>query len=121
MLYPEGTKVLVKPDTPEEITKGGLIVPEMVRDKQQHAITRGEIVALGPHAEVYFGEDIEGVVKRKAKPGDKCMFVQYAGSSFKWGEKREEYRFLQDQDIVCYIDDSETDPEMPDTRKPMVK
>jgi len=121
MIYPEGTKVIVIPDEVEEMTKGGLFVPDTVRGEQQHAVTRGEVHALGPDAEVYFSNDAEGDEKHAAKPGDRVMFVKFAGASLRKDEngKRVEYRILQDHDIVCLIPDAGT--EMPDTRKPMVK
>lgn len=122
MIYPTGTKVLVKPDTAEEMTSGGLHIPETVREKQQHAITRGHIVSIGPSAEIYVCEegDGTGVTKRAAKPGDRCMFVKYAGAMFRYEGSRDEYRILQDVDIVCCIDEQEKEP-MPDSRKPMVE
>lgn len=121
MIYPTGTKVLVRPDTASEMTRGGLHIPETVREQQQHAITRGHIVALGPLAEVHVCDenDLTGVTKRAAKPGDRCMFVKYAGAMFRAGESRDEYRILQDVDIVCCLSGDE-DNEMPDTRRPMV-
>jgi len=122
MIYPTGTKVVVKPDTAEEITKGGIYVPDTVRENQQHAITRGHIVAIGPSAEIYICErnDHTGITKRQAIPGDRCMFVKYAGAMFRIEGSRDEYRILQDVDIVCCLDGNEKEP-MPDTRKSMVK
>ena len=119
MLYPEGTKVIVKPDTVESMSKGGIHIPDMVQNAQQTAATRGELVALGPLADVSFSEDMEGVTKRNARPGDRCLFAKFGGSSIRYGKEREEYRILQDQDIICYIDDDEK--EEPVARISMVK
>jgi len=121
MIRPEGTKVVVIPDQTEEITKGGIYVPDTVRENQQQAVTRGTLYALGPLADVYFSDDEDGIEKHKAKPGDRVMYVKYAGANLKRreGNKYVEYRILQDQDIVCFYTDEESD--MPDTRKPMVK
>ena len=119
MLYPEGTKVLVKPDTVADMTDGGLHIPDSVQDTRQVAATRGEIVGLGPLAEVKFSEDLEGISKRNAKPGDRCIFAKYGGSSIRFGADREEYRILLDQDIICFIDDDEK--EEPVSRISMVK
>ena len=123
MLYPEGTKVVVKPDTIEEMTKGGLFVPDTVRDQHQHSVTRGVLIALGPSADVKFCEegDFTGVSKREAVVGDRVMFVKFAGASLRLEEGRDrvEYRILQDADIVCYIDSDEVDN--PDARVRLVK
>ena len=115
MLYPEGTKVVIKPDTVDEITKGGLIVPESVRDGMQVAVTRGFIHAIGPDADVKF-LDADGV-KENGKVGDRVMFSKFAGASLRI--EGVEYRILQDQDIACKIEVS--DEKLPDTRKSMVK
>ena len=119
MLYPSGYKVLVKPDTVEAISGGGIIIPDVAQNSRQIASTRGVIVALGPLADVKFSDDLDGDEKHKAKPGDRCMFVKYSGSSIKYGPEREEYRFIVDEDIICYIDDDEK--EEPVARISMVK
>jgi chaperonin GroES len=121
MLYPEGNKVLVKPDTAEEVSKGGIIIPDSVQDSHQTAITRGVIVAVGPHAETCFCEkgDFSGVTKRAPKVGDRVIFAKFSGSSIKYGPKREEFRFILDENVVCFIDDDEK--EEPVARKSMVK
>ena len=119
MLYPEGTKVLIKPDTVEEMTEGGLYIPEIARESQRIAMTRGTIEAIGPLAEIRFPEDgdLDGITKRAGKRGDRVLFAKYGGSSYRRGGV--EYRLIQDQDVLMYDDGCET--EMPDTRKSMVK
>jgi chaperonin GroES len=119
MLYPEGHKVLVKPDMVEDTSKGGIIIPDIAKNTQQVAATRGDIIALGPLSQVRFSEDLDGVSMRNAKPGDRVIFAKYSGSSIKYGLKREEFRFILDEDIVCFIDDDEK--EEPVARKSMVK
>ena len=107
MLYPEGAKVLVSPDTEEEITKGGIIIPPTVRDQHQVAITRGTIVAIGPLADIKFSEDLTGVGKRDARPGDKVIFARYGGAIVterkEDGTRGEPLRILNDEDVVCLI------------------
>ena len=142
MLYPEGTKVVVIPDTVDDMTEGGIWKPDAAVEDMQHAVTRGEIFAIGPRAKVHF-LDKDGV-KVSGQAGDRVMFVKYAGASLKLksGEeplkdaagntvfqpgsdnpvmktKYDEYRFIQDEDIVCRMDIDE--PDNPDTRKSMVK
>lgn len=122
MLFPEGNKVIVRPDTVEEITAGGIVIPDSVQDSRQTAATRGEIVALGPEADVSFSEDMDGITKRNAKPGDRCVFAKYGGSSIKFkgpGGKWQEHRVLIDENIICFIDDDEK--EEPVSRISMVK
>ena len=119
MLYPEGNKVLLKPDTVANMSDGGLHIPDSVQDTRQVAATRGEIVALGPLADVHFSDDLDGIEKHNAKTGDRVMFSKYGGSSIRFGADRQEYRILLDQDIICFIDDD--DKEEPVSRISMVK
>lgn len=117
-LRPEGVRVIVKPDVAERVTKGGLVIPETVHDKHQIAATRGEIVAIGPDANLKFCPDTDGVEKITAKPGDRVIFCKYGGS--KLTIDREEYRVLNDVDVICLITGEEDKEDMPDTRKSMV-
>ena len=43
-LKPLADRVLVKPLTEEEVTKGGIILPDTAKEKPQ----RGEVIAVGP-------------------------------------------------------------------------
>jgi chaperonin GroES len=115
MIYPSGTKVAVRPDDVDELTDGGIFIPATVRENQKHAVTRGFIVSKGPDADVCYIDD-EGV-KQEMKPGDRVMYVKYAGAQLR--KDRDEYRILQDVDIVCMVVDD--DKEIPATRLSMVK
>jgi co-chaperonin GroES (HSP10) len=56
-IIPLDVKVLVKPDAVEEVTKGGIVVPESVRDKSKYAGTKATLVAAGPNAFKEWGEN----------------------------------------------------------------
>jgi chaperonin GroES len=103
ILRPEGYKVLVKPDTAEKLSKGGIIIPDVAREQQQTAATRGELVAIGPDAELHF-LDNEGV-KIEAKVGNRVIFSRYGGSIVRIN--REEHRILADKDVLCLIEGDE--------------
>jgi len=117
-LKPEGEKVIVRPDRAEELSKGGIIIPDMARDQQQTAATRGELVAIGPDARLRFSNNADGIDAFEAKPGQRVIFAKYGGSSIR--VNREEYRILFDKDIVCLID-GEEDEEYSKPRISMVK
>lgn len=117
-LRPEGDKVIVRPDVAEKLTQGGIIIPDMARDQQQTAATRGELIAIGPEARIRFSPKPDGVETVEGKPGDRVIFSKFGGSSIR--VNRVEYRILFDKDIVCRIDGDE-DSEMEYPRKSMVK
>jgi len=85
--------VLVKPLTEEEVTKGGIILPDTAKEKPQ----RGEIVAVGPGR-----LDDEGKrVPMEVKKGDKVLYEKYAGTEVKLDD--EEYLILRESSIVAKL------------------
>ena len=92
-LKPLADRVLVKPLTEEEVTKGGIILPDTAKEKPQ----RGEIVAVGPGR-----LDDEGKrVPMEVKKGDKVLYEKYAGTEVKLDE--EEYLILRESSIVAKL------------------
>ena len=89
-LKPLGDRVLVKPITEEEVTKGGIILPDTAREKPQ----RGEIIAVGPGRMDEEGKRIAMEVKK----GDKVLYAKYAGTEFKIDD--DEYLILRESDIL---------------------
>jgi hypothetical protein len=53
---PTEYKVLIEPDTVEEVTKGGVIKPDMVKDGEMYGQTEGTIIAASPLAFSYANE-----------------------------------------------------------------
>ena len=91
--------VLLKQDAVDQKTKGGLIKPDEVLDRDKHGQTRGTIVAVSPMA-FTFDDWPHGV--EKPKPGDKVAIAKHAGT-FLTGNDGEEYRVVKDKDIVAVI------------------
>ena len=92
-LKPLGDRVVVKPIEQEEITAGGIVLPETAKEKPQ----RGKIVAAGP-GRVEDGKRVELDVKE----GDTVLFAKYAGTEIKIeGEK---VLILKESDILAIIE-----------------
>lgn len=93
-LKPLADRLLVAPLEEEEVTPGGLVLPETAKEKPQ----RGEVKAAGPGARDDEGKRIEMDVK----VGDKVLFAKYAGTEIKLdGEK---YLILRESDILAIIE-----------------
>jgi len=90
-LQPLGDRVIVKPATEEEVTKGGIILPDTAKEKPQ----RGQIIAVGPGRLDEDGKRIAMEVKK----GDKVIYAKYAGMEIK--EDEEEYLILRESDILA--------------------
>jgi len=92
-LKPLADRVLVKPIDEEEVTKGGIILPDTAKEKPQ----RGKVVAVGPGR-----LDDEGKrVPIEVKTGDKVLYDKYAGTEVKLGD--EEYLILRESNIVAKL------------------
>jgi chaperonin GroES len=92
-LKPLGDRVVVKPIEQEEMTAGGIVLPETAKEKPQ----RGSIVAVGP------GNVEDGKrVAMDVKEGDTVLFAKYAGTEIKIeGEK---VLILRESDILAIIE-----------------
>jgi chaperonin GroES len=91
-VHPLGDRVLVKP-VEEEETKGGIIVPDMAKEKPQH----GKIVAVGKGR-----LNTKGVrIPLEVKKGDSVLFRRYSGTEVNIDD--EKYLILQESDILATL------------------
>ena len=72
---PLGDRVLVRRVEEETKTKGGIIIPDTVKEKPQE----GEVVAVGPGAR----DDSGKVQPVELKAGDKILFGKWSGTEIK--------------------------------------
>jgi chaperonin GroES len=92
-LKPLGDRVIVKPKEPEEVTKGGIILPDTAKEKPME----GEIVAVGPGRVADDGK----LIKMELKTGDKVLYGKYSGTEIKIND--EEYLIMRESDVYAII------------------
>ena len=93
MIKPLADRVLIKIQEEEEITKSGIILSTVAKEKPQIA----EIIEVGP------GGNIEGNnIEMYVKTGDKVIFSKYAGTEVKYEGK--EYLIIKQSDILAIIE-----------------
>ena len=90
-LDPLGDRVVVKPSTKEEVTKGGIVIPDTAKEKPQE----GEVLAVGPGKMTEDGKRIPLDVK----VGDIVVYAKYGGTEIKEGD--EELIILRESDILA--------------------
>ncbi len=92
-LKPLYDRVVVKPIEAEEVTAGGIYIPDNAKEKP----TKGEVLAVGD------GKALDnGTVRApKVKVGDKVIYGQYAGSAYK--HDGVEYKIVKEDDILAII------------------
>ena len=90
-------KVLLKPDTVEEVTKGGIILTQNVREDEQNAKLEATVVGIGAKA---FDS---GTWEDKANLGDRVIIRKYAGILLLKDQTadKHEYRIVMDREIVA--------------------
>ena len=79
-LKPLGGRVIVEPIEQEEMTPGGIILPETAKEKPQE----GKVLAAGPGERNEKGER----VPMELKVGDKVLFAKYSGTDIKMDGKK---------------------------------
>lgn len=94
-LKPLADRLVVKPLESEDVTPGGIVLPETAKEKPQ----KGEVLAVGPGARDEDGERILPDVR----VGDKVLFAKYSGTEIKLdGEK---LLILRESDILAVLDE----------------
>jgi len=90
-LDPLGDRVVVQPSSKEEVTKGGIVIPDTAKEKPQE----GKVVAVGPGKMTEEGKRIPPDVK----VGDIVVYAKYGGTEIKEGD--EELIILRESDILA--------------------
>ena len=89
-ITPLNDKILIKRLEAEEVTKGGIVLPDTAKEKPRE----GKVVALGNGALLR--------AKFQVKKGDRIIFSSYAGTEVKVGG--EEFLILQEDDVLAIVD-----------------
>ncbi len=90
---PLGDRILIKPSEQEEVSKGGLVLPDTARERPQE----GEVIAAGPGRLTEEGNRIP----LELSVGDKVLFAKYAGTELK--EDEDDFLVLRESDILAKI------------------
>ncbi len=91
---PLDDRVVVKPVEAEEVTAGGIVLPDTAREKPQ----KGTVVAVGPGKLLDSGKRHAPAVKK----GDVVLYGKYSGSDFKLDG--DEYKILHETDLLGIVE-----------------
>ena len=94
-LKPLGNRVVVEPLEQEEVTAGGIVLPETAKEKPQ----KGKILSVGPGDRNDQGERVPMDVAE----GDTVLFAKYAGTEIKVDGKK--LLILRESDILAILAD----------------
>jgi len=84
---------VVKPVAPEEVSKGGIFLPDTAQERPRE----GKVIAVGPGRTADDGKSIP----MELKVGDLVVYRNYAGTEFK--EDEDELLVLRESDVLAKI------------------
>ena len=93
-LRPLADRVIVEPSDKEEVTPGGILLPETAKEKPQE----GRVVAVGPGR---WDEDGKKRVEMEVALEDTVIFAKYSGTEIKLEDKK--YLILGEKDILAVL------------------
>lgn len=95
-IEPRINMVLIKPKKLDD-KRGSILIPTSALERDQAAVTEGEIIAIGPDAWTDYPNDMG------AEIGDWVVYAQYAGFAVQDAESREKYVLINDQDVKATL------------------
>lgn len=93
-LKPLADRLVVEPTEQEEMTAGGIYVPETAKEKPQ----KGKVIAVGPGRKDDDGKRIPMDVAE----GDRVLYARYGGTEFKLEDKK--YLILKESDVLAVLE-----------------
>jgi len=87
-MKPINDRVVVRPAAAEEMTKGGIIIPDTAKEKPQ----RGEVISVGP------GKDGNAMT---VNVGDVVLYGKYAGQELNY--EGVDYLIMREDDILVIL------------------
>jgi len=93
-LKPLGNRVVVEPLEQEEVTAGGIVLPETAKEKPQ----QGLVLSIGPGDRDEDGKRIPMDVA----VGNKVLFAKYSGTEIKMDGKK--LLILRESDLLAIVE-----------------
>ncbi|NPV76331.1 MAG: co-chaperone GroES [Anaerolineae bacterium] len=94
-LKPLGGRVVVEPIEQEEVTAGGIVLPETAKEKPQ----KGVVLAVGPGDRDEDGKRIPMDVA----VGNKVLYAKYGGTEVKIDDKK--LLILRESDLLAIVEE----------------
>ena len=91
-------RVLVKPDQTEQVTQGGIYIPDNTHEREGFAQVKGTLVAYGDSA----FQDWSEQERTDLQPGARVYYSKYQGIMVN-GADGDDYRLMNDKDIGAII------------------
>jgi chaperonin GroES len=94
-IKPLGNRLVVEPIEEQEITAGGIVLPETAKEKPQ----KGTVLAAGPGERNEKGD----YMPLEVKEGDTVLFAKYSGTEVKYDGKK--LLIMREADILAKLNE----------------
>jgi len=132
-IEPVGNRILVKPDSVEKKSEGGIILTDDTTERHAMATCYGVVLAMGEDcytstgATTYrwldskwvpFEKMDRGYVEPWCKVGDRVAYCQWSGGLGQTGKDGEKYKVMNDVDVTAVVESEITQTTL-EARKPV--
>ena len=93
-IEPLDDRIVVEPMEAEEVTRGGIVLPDTAKEKPQ----QGRVVAVGPGRTLDSGERAKPAVAK----GDVVVYAKYGGTEIEI--EGDEYMILRESDVLAKVE-----------------
>lgn len=97
MIIPILHRILLKPDSVEETTASGIVIPKELIKKERKAIETATVISVGETAFHDYGGGVTTI-----NVGDRVVIAQYSGKEIKDVDDTV-YLVCNDEDIICIL------------------
>ena len=94
-LKPLGNRVVLEPVEQEEVTSGGIVLPETAKEKPQ----KGKVLSVGPGER----DDDGKFIPMEVKEGDTVLFAKYSGTEIKVEGKK--LLIMRESDLLAIVEE----------------
>lgn len=96
MFEPLGDKLIVQPVEADEVSAGGILIPDL----ENARTIKAKVVAKGPGT-YQFGE----FVPTNVKEGDQIIYQHFSALKFEY--QNTEYHIIKESEIICKLNEDE--------------
>lgn len=96
-IHPAGHRLLILPDEVEKTSAGGIVIPDLVSNKESLAVCEGQVIAVGSCA--YQDQQVPW-----CQPGDRVVFKKFEGF-IRPGRDGRSYRVIEDLHVWAVIEE----------------
>ena len=93
-LTPLGNRVVIEPIEEEEVTAGGIVLPETAKEKPQ----KGKVLSVGPGDRSDSGD----LIPLQVEVGNTVLFAKYAGTEIKLEGKK--LLIMRESDLLAIVE-----------------